>query len=143
MDVQAVRRRVLNLADRETEARATLVPLEAAAGELGREVEELKLAADRAKEVLDRVKSEIDQKKSQGVFTSNAGERSNQQLEGALLNAKRDLEDASDQATAKRRERAEAKLVSVHGGKIDEDVLRLSPGFPLTRSTAVSVCIDD
>jgi hypothetical protein len=109
VDVGSLRRRVLILANRESQAKETLAPLEAAAKELGREVEELKLAADVAKGVHDGVKAEMDRKKSLGLFAGTVGERLRLiRLNRDLSTARSNFEAATAAATAKRLERAEA-----------------------------------
>jgi len=107
VDVESLRRRVLDLANRETEAKETVARLEAAAKELGQEWEALKRVADDAKGVHDRAKAEIEEQKAQGLFAHARGERLKVKLDADLNAAKSSLEEASAAATAKRRERTE------------------------------------
>ena len=82
--------------------------MEAASKELGRELEEIKRAADNARGAHEAAKSEIDEKKSLGLFAGTVGERHRQRLNGVLNNAKCDLDTATAAASAKSSERSEA-----------------------------------
>ena len=108
VDVESLRRRVLDLGNRETEAKETVARLEAAAKELGHELEALKRAADDAKGVHDRAKAEIGEKKALGLFVGPRDGRLRVKLNGDLDVAKSNLEAATAAATAKRNERTEA-----------------------------------
>ena len=108
VDVDSLRRRVLDLANRETEAKETLAPLEAASRDLGQEVEALKRAADDAKRFYDGVKALYDAKKAQGLFGGDRGARVKAKLDEDLNAAKSMLEKALAAATAKRNARTEA-----------------------------------